>query len=73
MASKRRRRRRECTDKKQYETREQAWHALMGMYRSGLLKVQRQVYRCQWCGKFHVGRGAKHFKRQKVKQWMLLG
>lgn len=72
MASKRRRRRRECTSKRRYETREAAFHALMTFYRAGLLEVQRQVYPCDFCGGDHVGRGGKHLKGRKVKEWMLV-
>jgi hypothetical protein len=72
MSSKRRLRRRECTNKTgRYETFEQAFHGLMVLYRVGALKGQRRVYRCKWCGLFHIGRQEKHFKGHRVKQWRL--
>lgn len=73
MASKRRRRRRECTSKRRYETREAAWHALMTLYRTKRVVEQWQVYTCHFCGGYHVGRGQRHLKGRKVKQWMLVG
>jgi hypothetical protein len=66
-------RRRECTSKRRYETKEDAWHALMVLYRVGRLKAQRQVYLCPWCGGYHLGRPAQHLKGRRVKQWMLVG
>lgn len=71
MSSKRRKRRRECTNKRRYETREEAWQGLMAMYRAGTLAV-RHVYLCGFCGGYHIGREQKHLKHQKVKTWMLV-
>lgn len=52
MSSKRAIRRRSCADKAKYETIELAQAAARrGKHRGQLLNA----YRCQFCGKFHIG------------------
>ena len=53
MSSKRRIRRKSCERKHRFESLEEAQVVRDGM------AVRRNVYRCQFCGGYHIGRSAR--------------
>lgn len=56
MSSKRRIRKSQCGQKKKYRDQTEAYAALSSLYRrEGYVG---QVYRCRWCGSYHLGRKA---------------
>jgi hypothetical protein len=59
MASKRRLRRKQCTGKKKHETFQEARMFLRG---PGM-----NVYKCRFCGKFHVGHVPRRIQKIKYK------
>jgi hypothetical protein len=71
VASKRRLRRRACGEKRRYTTVEAARADLPALYRrmrtrGGTVPEHHfAVYRCQWCGAFHIG------SNNKVPQWVV--
>ena len=50
MASKRQIRRKECGNKHKYDTHDQA-----NFVREHYYKCKLSVYKCKWCGGFHIG------------------
>lgn len=54
MSSKRRQRHHECSRKTRYDTRKEA-EDVQRFKRT--LGVRLSVYKCNWCGGFHVGHG----------------
>lgn len=74
MSSKRRIKRRTCSQKRRYETYEEAWHQVLYLYRVQAVQTRRVVYRCQFCNGYHIGRPDQHFRDgPKVKLWRLTG
>ena len=70
MSSKRRQRRRQCESKRRFETRGEAGHELVKMALRGKARPGLHVYRCPWCGGYHLGRTDGRFKhRSMVKAW----
>lgn len=59
MSSKRRIRRRSCKSKVRHATVEAGQHAIRQLNRARGYQGRLDVYRCQFCGGFHVG----HSKR----------
>ena len=55
MASKRHQRRRSCESKVGHDTKEAALRAAAGL-RKSFFGGSWSVYRCEWCGRYHVGR-----------------
>ena len=56
MASKRKKRRRECERKKKYDTKEDAWLVARKYTRESRAYIPVAVYKCEHCGGYHVGR-----------------
>ena len=52
MSSKRRIRRKQCGDKRRYEIQEEASRVLWTLRNK---RSEATAYKCQWCGKFHIG------------------
>jgi len=50
MASKRQIRRKECGDKRKFNTHDEANSVRHNYYRA-----KYSVYKCKWCGGFHIG------------------
>jgi hypothetical protein len=69
MASKRRRRRRECTNKDRYPTSEAAGRMLAYLQRIRKARPGMHVYPCDFCGGYHLGRGSKRQRRRRIKAW----
>ena len=46
-----------CRDKKQYDTRREAWGGIDRLLRSPRYQKRGtlHVYQCDFCGKFHIG------------------
>ena len=55
MASKRHQRRRSCESKVAYATKDEATRAAAGL-RKSFFGGSWSAYRCEWCGRYHVGR-----------------
>lgn len=47
--------RRSCGKKQRHETRTQAAAHLAALIHAGAAPFTRQVYKCRWCGGWHVG------------------
>lgn len=69
MASKRRIRRRQCNNKKRFETSGEAGYLAYKLMSNGKDRGSVvHVYRCKFCGGYHVGhmqRGTKNTLREK--------
>ena len=65
MASKRHQRRRGCEGKVAHATQGEAWRAA-ALLRKSFNGGTWAVYRCPWCGRFHVGRPTAR-QRQAIR------
>jgi hypothetical protein len=61
MASKRRQRRRSCTNKVRHATFDEAQRAARALFHN--TEKHRSVYGCRFCGGFHIGRQPLYVKR----------
>jgi len=70
MSSKRRLRRRGCEHKRRY-SEDEARRMMGRMDSEGRLRPGSHVYRCNFCGWWHIGRQPQEAggKRQRVKVW----
>lgn len=55
MSSKRRLRRKQCGSKTKFEAPEHGQKAIANMRRRNTLLAYVVVYKCQFCGKYHIG------------------
>lgn len=69
MASKRRRRRRECAGKQRYGSEGLALGMIGFLGRIGKLRPGVHAYPCQFCGGWHIGRAGKRLRRRRIKVW----
>lgn len=69
MSSKRRRRRRECTGKQQFESQEAAAGMIGWLSRIGRARPGLHPYLCDFCHRWHIGRGGKNLRRKRIKSW----
>lgn len=69
MSSKRRRRRRECEGKQRFESQEAAARMIGWLARIGRLRPGAHPYHCDFCRWWHIGRGGRRLRRQRIKSW----
>jgi hypothetical protein len=69
MSSKRRLRRRECTNKHRYSSEKEAHEHIAWLDKIGKLKPDTHAYRCRFGNHFHIGRGSQHQRRTRIKLW----
>lgn len=69
MASKRRRRRRECSGKQRFGSQGAAAGMIGRLSRIGKMRPGLHAYACQFCGGWHIGRGGKGLRRKRIKVW----
>lgn len=55
MVSKRRIRRRQCTNKQRFDTSAEAGYSAYLLTKSGKSRGAVHVYKCKFCGKYHIG------------------
>lgn len=61
-----------CDNKIGHDSRDDAQIHINSLYNSGKARYRLNVYKCRYCGKFHVGRDSKSFVGQRVRspKWM---
>lgn len=69
MSSKRRLRRRECTGKMIFIDRPEAEGYMRWLDSIGKLRPGSHAYPCRFGNHFHIGRGSKGLRRQRIKAW----
>jgi hypothetical protein len=69
MSSKRRRRRRECEGKQRFESPEAAGRMIGWLARIGRLRPGTHAYPCDFGNHWHIGRGRRGLRRQRIKSW----
>ena len=69
MASKRGRRRKECTGKVGHDSRDSAMRARRTLTRGKVGEYPMNVYKCPHCGQYHIGH-KPHIKRTRRKDFI---
>jgi len=69
MSSKRRLRRRECTNKMRFKDEPAAKSYMAWLASVDRLRPGTHAYRCQFGNHFHIGRGGQGLRRKRIKLW----
>lgn len=73
MSSKRRVRRRRCSQKRRYESAPAAAASLRKLLQIGRVHEGSECYHCKFCNGWHIGRGKQDRPGSKRKAWQWLG